>query len=216
MEVLTRVETYWETTRGNRLVPQRVDIDPRGLSGSLSHVFLVERIAAGLARFRVAGSHLSEVMGLEVRGMPLSAAFAPNSRENLADAVQALFDDPSIVHLDVEGEPGFGKPPLTGAMKLFPLRSDLGEISRALGVISMDGKVGRAPRRLEIRSQRRTGLVGFAGEDRTGLSAFRDRPQVKVSNHEDLQPATRLEKPKGASARRRETPSYLRLVSSDS
>ena len=64
---------------------------------------------------------------------------------------------------------GFGRAELTGDMVLLPLRSDLGEISRALGVVVMSGDIGRSARKLQITGQSRCGLVGFADHDVTQL-----------------------------------------------
>ena len=62
---LNKIEQYWNEVRGKRLVPSRCEIDPRGMQGVLGHTFILERIAGGLARFRIAGSHLNELTGLE-------------------------------------------------------------------------------------------------------------------------------------------------------
>ncbi|MBT8460748.1 MAG: PAS domain-containing protein [Boseongicola sp.] len=167
--ILAQVEAHWEDLRGRRLVPSRSEIDPQALDGALAHVFILERISTGLARFRIAGSHLSELMNTEVRGLPASAIFEPASREQLSDAMQSIFDDPAIVRLELNAPKGFGRAKMTGDMMLLPLRSDLGEISRALGVLVMSGNIGRAPRRLEITGQSRRGLVGYSGEDVTQL-----------------------------------------------
>ncbi len=42
---------------------------------------------------------------------------------------------------------------MTGRMVLLPLRSDLGDISRALGCFITDGLSGRAPRRFRITNR---------------------------------------------------------------
>lgn len=204
--MIEQVGAYWESVRRGRLVPQRIEIDPKRLEGCLGHVFLIERIAAGLARFRIAGSHMIELMGLEVRGLPLSSAFAPQSRESLSDAVQSLFDDPAVIEFALTSEGGFGRPELSGKMHLYPLRSDLGEISRALGVISMNGAPGRAPRRLTIARQDRRGLVGYAGDESGSLKGFRD-PPVSTFRETADEPMK-----SGQAQRPSHIPPYLRLV----
>lgn len=163
---LDKIERYWNVVRSNRLVPSRSEIDPRGLEGVLGHTFILERITGGLARFRIAGSHISDITGLELRQMPVSALFAPNSREILSDALISAFEDPAAIRLRLESKGGFGREKLTGEMILLPLRSDRGEIDRILGGIALDGKIGRRPRRLEILGQSRQSLVGYAGPQR--------------------------------------------------
>lgn len=158
-----RIAHYWNSVRGKRLVPSRCEIDPRGLDGVLGHAFILERITGGLARFRIAGSHLSDLVGLELRQMPLSALFLPGSREILSDALQAVFEEPAVVRMAISSPGGLGRGALEGELILLPLRSDLGDIDRVLGGIVLDGQVGRTPRRIEIVSQSRQSLTGYAG-----------------------------------------------------
>ena len=180
--ILAQVEAHWEDVRARRLVPARNEILPQSLQGALSHVFILERISTRLARFRIAGSHLTTLLGTEVRGLPVSAIFDAASRDTLAGAMEAVFDDPAVVRLELTASKGFGRPELTGDMALMPLRSDLGEISRVLGVLAMSGDIGRSPRRLEITGQSRRGLVGFAGEDVSQLRGFSETDdQTRVS-----------------------------------
>ena len=178
-DALARIERYWSEVRGRRLVPSRAEIDPRGLTGVLAHAFILERIAPGLARFRIAGSHLTGVAGMEVRGMPLSTLFLPEARQSLTASLEAAFDDPSIIRLALTAETGFGKPAMNGDMVLLPLRSDLGEVSRILGGIVMQGDAGRAPRRLQIVGEARTGLTGLGHRDTTSAREFREPPSVE-------------------------------------
>lgn len=161
-EAVAKIERYWSTLRGARLLPSRSEVDPRGLDGVLSQAFILERIAPGLARFRIAGSHITEFTGLELRQMPASVLFGIHSRAVLSDALEAVFDEPAAVHMELVSPGGFAQAELKGEMILLPLRSDTGEVSRVLGGIAMDGTIGRKPRRLEIAKQSRKSLTGFA------------------------------------------------------
>jgi hypothetical protein len=205
--ILAQVEAHWEDIRGRRLVPARSEVEPRALQGTLAHVFVLERISTGLGRFRIAGSHLNNLMGTEVRGLPVSAIFEPGSREKLADAMQAVFDDPSVVRLELCAAKGFGRAELSGDMMLMPLRSDLGEISRALGVVVMSGNVGRTPRKLEILRQARRGLVGYSGEDITQL---RGKSETDEQFRPQRRPLAPLQPPVQSGARAKAP--HLRLV----
>jgi hypothetical protein len=161
---LDKIETYWNSIRKGRLVPQRFEIDPHGLTGVLAHAFILERVSGGLARFRIAGSQLTELAGVELRGMPLSSLFTGDANDELSDAVSATFDDPALVRLKVCSPTGFGKPALNGHIVLLPLRSDLGDITRVLGGFEGQGELGHTPRKLSIENQSRQGLVGYSGE----------------------------------------------------
>ena len=157
--VLDDVERYWDALRGERLLPLRSEVDPRGIEGALDSAFVVERIAPGIARFRLAGSHLVDLMGSEVRGMPLSVLFTGESRAELAEAVEGVFSGPETLRLTLAGERGLARPTLGAQMLLLPLRSDLGDVTRALGCLVSEGPIGRAPRRMVIRSVERTDVL---------------------------------------------------------
>lgn len=171
---IDKVEKYWNTVRGKRLVPSRCEVDPRGLDGVLGHAFILERITGGLARFRIAGSHLTDLTGLELRQMPLSALLLPGSRDILSDALEAVFDEPAIVRMTITSPASFGREALMGELILLPLRSDLGDIDRVLGAIVLDGRVGRTPRRIEILGQSRSSLTGYAGPVHSGNAGEKD------------------------------------------
>lgn len=145
--VIAQVEAYWHGLRNGGGIPKRSDVDPRGIQDALENAFIIERLAPGIARFRLAGMHLNDLLGMEVRGMPFSAFFTPALRETLNEKVETVFSDPAIITLDLEAEGGYGKPALKGKMMLMPLTDDFGDVNRALGVLITDGKIGRSPRR---------------------------------------------------------------------
>lgn len=147
---LAQIEGYWNALRGTRMMPQRSEIDPRGLKGALEYCFVLERIAPGLARLRVAGSHLGDLMGMEVRGMPISAFLTTASREEFGKALEEIFETPAVATVHMTAEGGFGRPDLKARMVLMPVRSDLGDASRILGGFVTDGDIGRAPRRFNV------------------------------------------------------------------
>ena len=150
---------YWRSLQSQGDVPRRAQVDPRSIAPLLEAALIAERIAPGLARLRIAGTHLSDLMGMEVRGMPLSAFLAPADRPQLADALTELFERPAMIDLALHARGGWGRGALTGRLVLLPLRSDLGDISRALGVLVSHGAIGRGPRRFNITAQRTTALA---------------------------------------------------------
>lgn len=149
-EELAAFEAYWTSMRRNGDVPLRTEIDPRGIESLLSNAFVAEKIAPGIARMRIAGTHLCDVMGLEVRGMPISSLIEPEDRDRLADVLVDLFDRPATLRLTLAAKGGQEKTPLLGTMLILPLRSDLGDISRALGCLVTQGSIGTTPRRFAI------------------------------------------------------------------
>lgn len=153
------VRGYWEALREQGGVPRRDRIDPRGLADHLDKVFLVERIAKGQARFRLAGMHLNDMLGMDVRGMPLSSLFEPVARTKLAAELEQVFDAPSILEIWLEAERGTGRPALSGRMLLLPLVGSAGEPDLALGCFVTEGAIGRQPRRFAVSGMVREMLV---------------------------------------------------------
>jgi len=149
---LAQVEAYWDALRGNRLVPTRSDVDPRGIDGALENAFVLERIAPGIARLRVAGTQLTALMGMEVRGMPLTTFFAPADRRRMSDALEEMFQTPATLSLRMVSAATPTRPELEARMVLLPLKSDLGDVSRALGCLVTKGDMGAAPRRFDLTS----------------------------------------------------------------
>ncbi len=141
---------YWSSMRKGHAIPRRTDIDPRGIEALLENAFIAEKIAPGLARFRIAGTHLNDLMGMEIRGMPISAFIAPEQRDELSKLLVEVFDRPAIVKATLESPKAVGQRALGGTLVLLPLRSDLGDASRALGCLVTNGLLGRTPRRFNI------------------------------------------------------------------
>lgn len=148
--MLSEVEAYWQALRTDGDVPRRADLDPRGIEGALPYAFIVERIAPGVARLRLAGRHVNDLMGMEVRGMPLTAFFESDARKDLAMRLEEMFQTPGILMCDVVSRASLGKPGLEGRLMLLPLKSDLGDVSRAIGVLVTQGEIGTSPRRFSV------------------------------------------------------------------
>ncbi|WP_245216258.1 PAS domain-containing protein [Sagittula salina] len=147
---LRQVEAYWRGLCDATAVPLRSQIDPRGMERALENAFLMERIAPSMAKIRVAGSHLNDLMGMQVAGMPLSSLIAPTDRERFGQGITAVFADPAIVRMELKAEGGFGKPEMTASLILLPLRSDFGDMTRGLGALVSHGRIGRTPRRFKV------------------------------------------------------------------
>ncbi|MCV3270836.1 PAS domain-containing protein [Roseobacter sp. WL0113] len=210
---LAQLEAYWEALRGNRLMPNRSEIDPRGIEQALEYSFIVERIAPGIARLRIAGSHLSDLMGMEVRGMPLTSFIAPSSRRQLSDILEEVFETPAICSIELHSEQSGNLPPLDARMLLMPLKSDLGDVSRILGALVSVGDMGRSPRRFEITRSALRPIVADAA-----LPPVKRRetpPPAPQAPAKQSEPAFReTQAPFRTVTPRRDAP-YLRLVKSD-
>jgi hypothetical protein len=185
--VINQVEAYWQGLRMGRIVPQRSEIDPRGIERALEYTFVLERIAPGLARFRLNGMHLNDLLGMEVRGMPFTSFFTPAARLMVTDTLEAVFDGPQVAELTLTAERGIGKPPMDAKVILLPLRSDLGEITRIIGCLVSLGPIGRAPRRFDVADVRmKTLTAGHAPVDAPApAKGFAEQSIPFVTNSQD-------------------------------
>ena len=147
---IRQAEAYWHALRDGAEVPRRTQIDPRGLANILEYTFVLERIAPGIARFRLAGSHLNDLAGMEVRGMPLTSFFTPAGRTQIGAVLEHMFDTPAVAELSLGGESRRGRPCPDARMILLPLQSDLGDVNRALGVLIADKSTGQSPQRFDV------------------------------------------------------------------
>ena len=185
---LKDMRDYWDELCAGRMVPLRSEVDPRAISTSLENGFILERTSPGSVRFRLAGTQLSELMGMEVRGMPLRAFIEPTAREAFSAQLENVFDGPEVHEYRLESSQN-NMPKMTGRMLILPLKSDQGTIDRAIGCMIAEGSLGFTPRRFRVVESRilslKTGDVrrvvdektkaGFA-EAPSGFQAKSDRP----------------------------------------
>jgi hypothetical protein len=135
---LVLVRAYWEALRQNGEIPFRSDVKPRGIENVLSSTFLIERVAPGMARFRIAGMDFSDLMGMDVRGLPLSAVFVPDARAALASKLEHVFHSPAIMEMTLQASGGLLKPNLTSRMLVMPVRDASGQAKLFVGMPSIN------------------------------------------------------------------------------
>ncbi|TCO69739.1 PAS domain-containing protein [Rhodovulum euryhalinum] len=169
---LDAIEAYWrEQLESRGVAPSRAELDPRGFSKALTNCFIAEAITPRHLRLRLTGQHLSEVMGMDMRGMPLSALILPDSRPHLEQLIaEALAGPARPTRINIFAPPRFGQPALYGGMVLLPLRNEPGAPQRMLGAFATVGKQGRAPRRFRI--------LGAGAENRPAIAPGRPVLQV--------------------------------------
>ena len=148
--VVARLGQIWESLRRDSALPDREALTPAALSDILPNAFLIDRVRPGLVRFRVAGQHLSQVMGMDVRGMPLRAFMEITDRKRLMENVESVFETCARLDIGLVSD-AQGRATLTGRMVLLPVTGPEGKPDRALGVLVTEGLIGLTPRRFRIR-----------------------------------------------------------------
>jgi hypothetical protein len=146
----SQVRAYWEALRREGNLPARAALDPRGFGGVLDRVFLAERIGRGLVQIRVAGSALTEWAGMDLRGLPLSCLFTPESRPLLALSVEEVFAAPAIAEIELGVDRG--RTGLAVARLLMLPLEDEGDCRQLLGVIGF--AAGLAVGKLQVLGRR--------------------------------------------------------------
>lgn len=141
--MITSLKSYWERLRAGRIAPFRAEIDPREFEVALENMFIVERIAPGNLRIRLAGMKVCEMMGMEVRGMQPALFIAEPDRGRFDRLLDVVMSEPAVVELTLEASAKPGSYHAT--MLLMPLRSDFGEINRVLGCMSGESIHYQAP-----------------------------------------------------------------------
>lgn len=140
--MIASLKSYWERLRAGRLAPYRAEIDPREFEAALDNMFIVERIAPGNLRIRLAGMKICEIAGMEVRGMQPNHFISEPDQPRFERLLGVVMSEPAVVELDLETE---APQTLRATMLLMPLRSDFGEINRVLGCVSLDAPFFHPP-----------------------------------------------------------------------
>lgn len=169
-----RVLACWDTARGGRPMALRHDIEPAALGPALAQCFVAEVVAPQVARLRIAGSGLHDLMGMDVRGMPLTAFLTGTARAEVLHAV-AQVRRGARVQLPLIAPARPRQPAMDGLLMLLPLSSDGRRIDLVLGALDTSGVLGVAPRRFTMAAGRprllatRTAplLQGLHGADRS-------------------------------------------------
>lgn len=209
--LLKKVEAHWAEKRNFGSIPSQADLAPEPLNDALSYCFILERLSPTIARFRVAGQGLNDLLRLEARGMPLSAIFTPEGRAQLGPIINAVCEVPEIVEIPVTASRGIIGGPLRGRVLLLPLKDVEGKLTRIFGALIVDGTPGRRALRFDIdplvplRTQRLSPVIRTIAENAPAATA----PQYvqRLRDVEPTMPVVPSVLPT-LSARR----SYLRLV----
>lgn len=148
--VLGKLEQHWQSLRQDGPIPLRDNVDPSAINTALPWTFILQRVAPGVARMRVAGQKLHEVLGMDPRGMPLSAFFGADDRSTLAVHLEMAFTDPALIALPLYAPSTLLRKQVNGQILLMPLLDAKGDVSRLLGALVTDNHLGSRNNRLLI------------------------------------------------------------------
>ncbi|MEM8536897.1 MAG: PAS domain-containing protein [Pseudomonadota bacterium] len=173
--ILEKLENYWNGLRHSKRIPARNDVEPSEIDYILPHAFILQRVAPGLARMRVAGQKLHDLLKMDARGMPVTTLFHHDSRDQIKDLLESAFMDPAIVSLPLHSPGSLMRPEINGAMLLLPLHDHEGKSNRLLGALVTDLEKTNRPRRFTIPAEAQIRY------DRLGLQLASETPLPKVT-----------------------------------
>ena len=153
--ILRNLEQYWQKLRHAKRLPARNDIAPHQIDHILPNAFILQRVAPGTARFRVAGQKLHELLKMDARGMPLTTLFLPEARTRVQELVESAFTGPAIVSIPLVSRGTLLRPQINATMLLLPMRDSADKTTRILGALVTDAQTGNRPRRFGIAEDAR-------------------------------------------------------------
>lgn len=123
---------YWNTMRAGRPAPLRSEIEPGAIRRVLPHVFILERQDEQNYRFRLAGTGLCSVYGMEFRGHNLLSMWENECHATLQQALNSVVANANVAIVEYTAATNDQRE-ATFEMILLPLAQDNGAITRVLG-----------------------------------------------------------------------------------
>jgi len=123
---------YWNRIRGSDAAPRRTDIEPGDIRRVLPDTFILEVIAAGNQRVRLAGTRMCSLYGREIKGGNFLDLWSPEHRITVAGAAERVVEDATGVVLEAELVSMRGRS-VSCEFLLLPLRHGVGTHDRILG-----------------------------------------------------------------------------------
>lgn len=153
--VIGDVMAYWGSLRAaaGGDIPTRASVDPKAISAHLGQVFIASLTTPRVARLRIVGAGIADLMGLDPRGMVLGALFDAPARNEVTEALAQIAEGARVI-IPLRADAAPGQSHLTAVMALMPLRGADGQINQMLGVIGVNGTVGPFARKLTLASAR--------------------------------------------------------------
>ncbi|MEM7642681.1 MAG: PAS domain-containing protein [Pseudomonadota bacterium] len=155
---------YWSSLRDGQAIPRRDALEPRSMSFTLGHSMILDRVRPGTIRVRLGGRIMQDIMGMEVRGLPIRAFFDLEARTRATHLVEQVFETPATLEMDLISDGQGGG--LRGQLLVLPLLDHVGQPTKALTCLGLDGPVLEPPRRFRIVSHRLSAIRAGAAAPR--------------------------------------------------
>lgn len=128
--------SYWNTKRGDRPAPGRIDIDPADIRMLLPHVFICEAHDSGAMTFRLAGTALCALYGRELKAHSFGTLWLADAARNATRTGVAVATRAAPAVLSVDGLSRGGNV-IQAEMLLLPVTGPTGQKDRLIGLMSV-------------------------------------------------------------------------------
>jgi len=126
---------YWNEIRGGRMAPRRFEIEPARFATILPETFVVECEHGDVPRFRLAGTRVTEKLGVELRGHAFSDLFDAAHHADLEPFLASIVDQGAVGLVMME-RPTRSRRKALFEVLILPLIHTEERITRLLGAIS--------------------------------------------------------------------------------
>jgi hypothetical protein len=109
---------YWDSLRGQRVAPDRTEIEPRAIAPILGDTFVLETDVVGTLRYRLAGSRICAAFGEEMKGHSFVAPFSQADRNALVRGLADAHAACTGIRMKLTGETMSGRPASFSAVVL--------------------------------------------------------------------------------------------------
>lgn len=156
--LLEQAWRYWTSQRRGGDLPRRAALDPKAMGPILGHSMVLDRVRPGTVRVRLGGHVMTQLMGMEVRGLPVRAFFDIEDRARVMGHIEEVFETPSTLEFDLisEGHDGL----VTGRMLILPLLDAADQVTKALSVLITDRIANDPPRRFQLTNATSLPIAG--------------------------------------------------------
>ncbi len=126
---------YWNKVRGTRRAPRRFEIEPARISRILPEAFILEQVDGEIFHFRIAGTRLCELFGMELRGHNFLDLWEDEDRFPIKRRFAAIAEQGAAGLFEFEAD-GSGRDPVNFEVLIVPLIQKDSAIDRFLGAMS--------------------------------------------------------------------------------
>lgn len=127
---------YWNEMRGDRIAPQRLEIQPARIGAILPDTFILERCDSRTFRYRLAGTRVCARFGMELRSLNFLDRWSAGDRAMLEEHLAAITETGRVGVFTGEAMAGMS-PAATFEIVILPLVHTGNAIDRFLCAISV-------------------------------------------------------------------------------